>query len=63
VTGKFKISWNDTTRGGTEQVDADDFVEEGVWTTFRRLKLGTTQQMEQVLRVRSENIQRIERDE
>ena len=47
----------------TEDVEADDFADEGDWITFRRLRgaSGRGVQIEQVLRVRAKTVSRIER--
>jgi hypothetical protein len=43
----------------TEDVEADDYIDQGEWTTFRRFDgIG---RVEQVLRVRQHDVKRIDR--
>ena len=57
---KFRITYRVST-AKKEDVEADDYIDEGVWITFRNLRLGGAGKIGQVLRVRAAEVKRIER--
>jgi hypothetical protein len=65
---KFKITFVRSTyedqAENTEEVEADDFVDQGDWITFRRTRdLAGGVDVQQVLRVRGKEVKRIDRQD
>jgi len=46
----------------TENVEADDYIDENEWITFRKLPSAAQPLAEQVLRVRANKVSRIDRN-
>lgn len=64
MTGRFKIEWLDGTP--VEEIEADKWTDEGLWVDFHLAYFPSGSQKwawEQVLRVRADNVRRIERTE